>query len=98
MICADVERDLDAYVDRELEPEAAAAIRQHLDGCPRCRGRVAERQALGRLIQSTAYHGAPERLRARVAATAARSASSHRLMIWAAAAVLLLAVGGSVVL
>src|SRR5262245_10627974 len=98
MICTDVTGDLDAYVDRELGPEAAAAVRRHLDGCLRCRERVAERQALSRLVQSTTYHAAPERLRARVAATAARSSSSHRLMTWAAAAVLLLATGGGIVL
>ncbi|HMF94118.1 MAG TPA: anti-sigma factor [Vicinamibacterales bacterium] len=98
MICADVNRDLDAYVDRELDAEAAAAIRQHLDGCARCRERVTERQALSRLVQSTGYRTAPDRLRARVAASAARSTSSHRLMMWAAAAVLALAVGGGAVL
>ncbi|HJZ76108.1 MAG TPA: anti-sigma factor [Vicinamibacterales bacterium] len=99
MICADVNRDLDAYVDRELDAEAAAAIRQHLDGCPRCRERVAERQALSRLLQqSTTYREAPDRLRARVAAAAARSTSSYRLTMWAAAAVLVLAVGGGIAL
>jgi anti-sigma factor RsiW len=94
MMCDDVERDLDPYVDRELEADAAAAIREHLRSCATCQRRVAEREALGRLVRSTPYHVAPDRLRARVATTAARSAASRQWLTWAAAAVLVLAVGG----
>ena len=70
MICADVERDLDLYVDRELSPELAAAIRDHLDTCAACRQRVAGREALGRAVRSVPYRTAPDRLRARVAGQA----------------------------
>ena len=99
MICADVERDLDAYIDRELDAGAAAAVRQHLEGCTTCRARVAEREALGRLVRSTAYHPAPDRLRARVAVRSAAPAfPSRRLVAWAAAAVLAIAIGGAVTL
>lgn len=45
MSCEAIDQDLDAYVDRELEPDALRAIRAHLAGCAACRGRVAERQA-----------------------------------------------------
>ena len=45
-----VDRDLDAYVDRELDAESAKAVREHLNGCVACRRRVAERESLGRLV------------------------------------------------
>jgi len=95
MICADVDRDLDAYVDRELDADAAAALREHLRDCAACSGRVAQREALGRLVRSAAYHPAPDRLRARLAARSARSSSPRSLAVWAAAATLVLAVGGA---
>jgi anti-sigma factor (TIGR02949 family) len=96
--CADVERDLDPYVDRELEADFATAVRDHLNGCAACRRRVAERQALGRLIQSAPYYPAPGRLRARVSARIIRSTATRRLLTWAAAAVLVLSVGGGIAL
>ena len=95
MICADVERDLDPYLDRELSPEIAAAIREHLDVCASCRQRVAERQALGRAVRSIPYHPAPDRLRTRVAEHAKRTRTTRDLLAWAAAAVLVLTIGGS---
>jgi len=94
MICADVERDLDPYIDRELSPEIAAAIRGHLDTCAACRQRVAERERLGRAVRSMPYRTAPERLRARVAGHARRTRSTRDLLAWAAAAVLVIAIGG----
>ena len=45
MSCEHVERDLDAYLDRELDTESATAVRVHLSGCAACRRRVAEREA-----------------------------------------------------
>jgi anti-sigma factor (TIGR02949 family) len=92
--CELLERNLDAYVDRELDLEAATAIRQHVDGCVSCRRRVAERQALSRLVRSMPPAPAPDRLRARVAARSSRSRSIGRVLTWAAAAVLVLTVGG----
>ena len=98
MSCALIERDLDAYVDRELDAEAARRVRDHLDGCVSCRDRVAERDALGRLVRDAPYHPAPDRLRARVLAQAGRSRSYRHLLTWAAAAVLVLSVGGGITL
>jgi anti-sigma factor (TIGR02949 family) len=92
--CEQLERNLDAYIDRELDLEAATAIRDHVDGCASCRQRVAERQALSRLVQSVPYAQAPDRLRARVAARTSRPYSIIRGLTWAAAAVVVLAVGG----
>jgi anti-sigma factor RsiW len=98
MSCEVVERDLDAYVDRELDSDSATAIRDHLNGCATCRRRVVERQALGRLVQATPYYPAPDRLRARVSARATRSTSVRRLLTWAAAAVVVVSVGGGITL
>jgi len=43
MSCELVERDLTAYLDRELDIDAATAIRAHLTGCLACRRLVGER-------------------------------------------------------
>jgi anti-sigma factor RsiW len=91
--CGFIEHDLDAYVDRELDGEAAARLRAHLDTCDACRARVTEREALGRLVRSTPYYTAPPQLRARVAAHTPRRVSLRRLSTLAAAAVLVLSVG-----
>jgi anti-sigma factor RsiW len=96
MSCALVERDLDAYVDRELDAESARRVREHLDGCAICRQRVADRDALGRLVREAQYYPAPDRLRARVAAQTTRSQSYRQLLTWAAAAVLVLSIGGGI--
>jgi anti-sigma factor RsiW len=96
--CEDVARDLDAYVDRELAADAAAAVREHLAGCTGCRARVAERETLGQILRSAPYYTAPDRLRARVAADAARRTAIRRVVTWAAAAVLVLSVGSGVML
>ena len=55
MSCEHVERDLDAYLDRELDAESATAVRVHLSGCAVCRRRVAEREALSRLVRAAPY-------------------------------------------
>jgi len=86
MSCHDVERDLDPYIDRELDPESAALLREHIDGCVGCRRRVGEREALGRLVRAAPYYSAPDGLRARVAARTARAASTRRIAAWAVAA------------
>jgi anti-sigma factor RsiW len=94
--CEYLERDLDAYLDRELDAETTRAVREHLSGCANCRDRVAERDALSRIIQSAPYYHAPDRLRTGVSARAGRVAASRRLLAFAAAAVLLFAVGAGV--
>lgn len=99
MMCELVERDLDAYVDRELDRDAEAAVRGHVEGCAICRHRVAQRIELSRLIRSAPYFPAPDRLRARVSAQVpARSTSGRRLLTWAAAAVLAISAGTGITL
>ena len=98
MSCETIEHDLQAYVDHELDPSAARIVREHLEGCDRCRGTVAKHQALGRLVRSAPYYTAPEHLRARVATQTTRSAMARRVLTWAAAAALIISVGGGLTL
>jgi len=96
MNCDEVTRDLDAFVDRELAADAVAPIRHHLGACASCRQRVTDREALGRLVRSVPYYDAPELLCARVSGQVQRTRSGRRLVTWAAAAVLVLSVGGGI--
>ena len=98
MSCETIEHDLEAYVDREIDPGSAQIVREHLEGCERCRTKVAEHQSLGRLVRSAPYYAAPDHLRARIVAQTARSWSTRRLLTWAAAAALIISVGGGLTL
>jgi anti-sigma factor (TIGR02949 family) len=93
MSCEDVERDLDAYLDRELDVESAKTIRDHMSECGACRRQRAERQALSRLVRAAPYYSAPERVRERVFSQSARPKAVRRTVTWAAAAVIVLSVG-----
>jgi anti-sigma factor (TIGR02949 family) len=96
MSCAQVERDLDAYLDRELDAEPAQAIRSHISACADCRRHVAERKALSCLVRSAPYYSAPERMRVRVLAQTTRSQLVRRVLGWAAAAVAVVSVAGGI--
>ena len=98
MSCEQVDHDLDAYLDRELDAESAKTIRDHISACAACRRQVAERETLSRLVRATPYYSAPDRLRSRVLAHATRSTSVRRLLTWAAAAVLIVAAGAGMTL
>jgi anti-sigma factor RsiW len=95
MTCATLDRDLDAYVDRELAAQADAAVGAHLETCPRCAALVRERHALTRLVQAVPYYEAPAGLRARVARQASRTDTLRRFVAAAAAAVLVVAAGAT---
>lgn len=97
MMCGDVERDLEPYVDRELDADAVAAIRSHVSACASCRQRVAEREGLGRLVRSVPYRVAPDRLRARVVREVQRTRLMRRVLAGAAAAALILSVGVGII-
>ena len=98
MRCELVERDLDAYLDRELDAECSAQVREHIRMCASCRQQLAEREALARLVRGAPYYSAPDRLRARVLAQSSRSNSGRRVLTWAAAALLVLSVGAGTAL
>jgi anti-sigma factor RsiW len=94
MSCEHVERDLDAYLDRELDAATAMDVRGHLGECAACRRLVTEREALGRLVRAAPYYAAPDHLRSRVLAQTTRSNAVRRVLTWAAAAVLVVSVAG----
>jgi len=96
MTCEQLQRDLDAYLDREANADASEAIAHHLNGCAHCRRHVAEREALSRLVRSAPYYSAPERLRAQVIVQAGRGRLARRALTWAAAAVVLASVAGGI--
>jgi anti-sigma factor (TIGR02949 family) len=98
MSCELVERDLDAYLDRELDAEASSAVREHVRTCAACRRQLAQRETLSRLVRRAPYYSAPDRLRARVLAQSTRATSVRRVLTWAAAAVLVLSVGAGMTL
>ena len=93
MNCELVERDLDAYLDRELDAESSTAVREHVSNCAACGRQIAQREALGKLVRGAPYYAAPNRLRARALGQSTRSSSGRRVVTWAAAAVLVLSVG-----
>jgi anti-sigma factor RsiW len=98
MSCELVERDLDAYLDRELDAEASAAVREHVSTCVACRRQLAQRETVAKLVRGAPYYSVPDRLRARVLAQSSRSTTVRRVVTWAAAAVLVLSVGAGMTL
>ena len=93
MSCELVERDLDAYLDRELDAAGSTSVRDHVGTCAACRRQLAQRETLARLVRSAPYYSAPDRLRARLLAQSSRSHSVRRVVTWAAAALIVLSVG-----
>jgi anti-sigma factor RsiW len=73
-------------------------LRDHLSGCIACHRRVAQRDALGRMVRGATYYSAPDRLRQRVLDRTTRSKSMHRVLAWAAAAMVVVSVGGGLAL
>ena len=98
MICETIGRDVDAYIDRELDVATDRAVRDHLSGCALCRSHVAERHRLSRLVRSLPYRSAPDRLRARVSSQTTTTLTTRRLLTWAAAAAVIIAVGSGIAL
>jgi anti-sigma factor (TIGR02949 family) len=73
--CEDVGRRLTAYLDAEAAGQERALIREHLAACVSCGGRADAEATARRVLGVRAAHlsaKAPERLRARCAALAAR--------------------------
>jgi anti-sigma factor RsiW len=95
MICVELERTLDPYVDGEIAADTAATIREHLRACFACRQRVAERETVGRVVRSLPYYQAPARLRTHLSTQLWRTHLTRHLLTWAAAAaVFVVSVGG----
>jgi anti-sigma factor RsiW len=94
MTCHEIGRLIDPYVDDELDPGETARVVAHAEQCAACRRRLDEREALGRLIRTVPYHRASERLRQSVTSTRQRAGVRRRTIAWAAAAIVILSLGG----
>ncbi|MBI3971872.1 MAG: mycothiol system anti-sigma-R factor [Chloroflexi bacterium] len=66
--CAEAERRLQGFVDRELTPVEVAEVQMHLDSCANCRGRFRFEEHFRRIVRrrdetETAPAGLRERIR-----------------------------------
>ncbi|MCX5867310.1 MAG: zf-HC2 domain-containing protein [Proteobacteria bacterium] len=52
MNCRQAEKNLSAYLDRELELKDAKALEAHLSDCPRCREKLAELEKIEKAISA----------------------------------------------
>jgi anti-sigma factor RsiW len=93
MTCHEIGRLIDPYVDDELGPDDTARVAAHVGQCAACRRRLDERDALGRLIRSVPYYRASERLRQSVMTSHRRGSVPRHAMVWAAAAMVIIAFG-----
>ena len=96
MDCHEVERLLDAYQDRELEPAVSVSVRDHVDTCAACHRRLANLESIGRMIRRAPYYQAPEALRARLTQARPRSTVPSHWLGWAAAVVMVASLTGSI--
>jgi anti-sigma factor RsiW len=96
--CHDVERLLDAYVDGELGASESASLQEHLGSCPGCAGRLADREALSRLVRRAPYYTAPQHLRAVTPRGPQRVWLRPSLLAWAATVALVASLGSLVYL
>jgi anti-sigma factor (TIGR02949 family) len=95
--CREVEGRLGAYLDGELDPAVSTSVRDHAETCAACRQRLANLESVGRMVRRAPYYQAPDALRARVAQVRGRSAATSHLPGWAAAAVIVVSLTGSIV-
>jgi len=97
---------LDAYLDGELSPDAAAAVESHLEGCPACRAAAQAASEIDGILGGE-RHPLPAGFAARVAAEARGRRTPVAPLWWLAlpaswraglAAVLVLAAAGGMLL
>jgi anti-sigma factor RsiW len=60
MYCEEARRKVNAYLDGELAGEAAALVREHLDGCPQCSEELYRLKQLNSLLDGLPGMVAPE--------------------------------------
>ncbi len=66
--CTDVRAALQAYVDGDLSPEQAAALKRHLAGCSSCRAELARAQAVVTALKTWPLVPEPPQLTGRIMA------------------------------
>lgn len=75
--CAPYEEDLSAWLDHELDPTAAAVVRDHVEGCARCAARVEELRAVDQGLRAMAASAPSASEAARLARMRARLAAEQ---------------------
>jgi mycothiol system anti-sigma-R factor len=65
--CEETLRQLEGFLDRELDPALRTKIESHLSGCGSCTDRAEFRQHLKELVQSKCAEQLPAGLRDRLA-------------------------------
>ena len=89
MSCELVERQLDAYLDRELDEASSAAVREHVVSCAACRRAMASRQTLSTLVRCAPHYAAPDRVRERALSHSSAMSLRHVVLTAVAAALVL---------
>lgn len=64
--CVYAKDHLGSYLDNELPPEVHVRVREHLAGCPMCRGEVRAIQQIKALVRRSCRETAPPALRMRI--------------------------------
>ena len=92
MHCEHARKLLDAHIDGELDGGTSAQLAQHLQSCPACARRLAERLALRDALRGLPVHRAPAGMREaileRLDTAVPKTAKKRRLILgwWQAAA------------
>jgi anti-sigma factor RsiW len=94
--CREVDGLVGAYLDGELEPAVSTSVRDHANACPACRQRLSDLESIGRLVRRVPYYQASDQLRTRLTRTRLRSRAPSQLLAWAAAAVRVVSLTGSI--
>ncbi len=96
MHCFDVQLELEAYADGELEPEQAALLELHLVNCGACRAELARLQTVVEALESWPLVVEPARLTNRIMAqVSTRPTMPHFRLRWSDLAISL--AGGGLV-
>jgi len=95
-----IERQLSAYLDRELPPDEETAVRRHLDECARCREDLAQLTQVKAMLAGLPEHPLPEAFWPDLRRTLEREASpvARAARFWRIRPALALAVAAVVVL
>jgi anti-sigma factor RsiW len=94
--CLKAESLLDAFMDHELGAAESTDVQAHLASCAACSQRLADREALGRLVRQLPYYPASDQLRAKIAHVSKRPRLGPISLAWAAVLALAVSLGGSV--
>ena len=97
MECREAEDLLGAYLDGELEPAVSTSVREHVDTCATCRQRLANLESIGRMVRRAPYYQAPDAVAGAGHARLERDQTATlALLAWAAAAVMVASLSGSI--